>query len=160
MTISAQARSKGPPVSEMCPACAAKAKPRSPEQHRRFFALMKATFMHWPETHERQFASKDEMRKWLQMKAGWREVGAQIPIAGIPKDKALFLAKAAIQAAESFAEPVFYKDNLVIFKPKSIAFAKMGPAEFNALNDAVSQVIEMEIGIPADRLLKETESAA
>ena len=158
-TISERARPK-PPIAEMCPQCAAKAKPRSPEQHRRFFALMRAAFMHWPDAHERQFASQEELRKWLQMKAGWREVGAQIPISGIPKDKALFLAKAAIQAAESFAEPVFYKDNLVIFKPKSIAFAKMGPAEFNALNDAVSQVIEAEIGIAADRLLKETESAA
>lgn len=121
---------------------------------------MKAAFHHWPETHARQFASQDEMRKWLQMKAGWREVGAQIPIAGIPKDKALFLAKAAIQAAESFAEPVFYKDNLVIFKPKSIAFANMRQAEFNELNEAVSQVIEQEIGITADQLLKETENAA
>ena len=93
------------------------------------------------------------------MKAGWREVGAQIPLAGISKDKALFLAKAAIQGSGSFAEPVFYKDSLVIFKPKSIAFAKMGHREFCDLNDAVAAVIEAEIGIPADRLLKETESA-
>lgn len=155
-SISERARTKGP----LCPQCAAKARPRSPEQHRRFFALIKAAFHHWPEGHARQFTSQDELRKWLQMKAGWREVGAQIPLSGINPDKALFLAKAAIQAVESFAEPVFYKDSLVIFKPKSIAFDKMKQAEFNDLNDAVSQVIEAEIGVPADRLLKETENAA
>jgi hypothetical protein len=122
--------------------------------------MIKAAFHHWPESAERQFASPDELRAYLQMKAGHREIGATIPLSGMNKDRAVFLAEAAIRAAGSFAMPVLHGDTLVIFKPKSIAFAKLSHAEFCRLNDEVDDVIFAETGMRGEQLLKETERAA
>ena len=144
----------------MCASCPARAKPRSVEQHRRYFALISAAFHHWPEGHERQFSSSEELRKWLQMKAGHREIGASIPLTGINKDRAMLLAEASIRAAGSYAVPVIHGDVLVVWRPKSIAFDKLEHKAACALFDEVAAVIEAETGVPADRLLKEHEGAA
>lgn len=144
----------------MCASCPARHKPRSVEQHRRYFALIKAAFHHWPEGHERQFASDEELRKWAQMKAGHREIGASIPLTGMQKERAMLLAEAAIRAAGSYAVPVIHGDVLVVFRPKSIAFDKLGHKAACQLFDEVAAVIEAEIGVPAEKLLKETVNAA
>lgn len=160
MSISDQARSKVHPPR--CPHCGStkQGKPRSVEQHRRYFALMNAAFTHWPEAHERQFSSAEELRKYYQMKAGHREVGASIPLTGINKDKAMLLAEASIRAAGSYAVPVLYKDTLVVFRPLSISFEKLPHKDACKLFDDVSALIESDIGIPAETLMKETENAA
>lgn len=150
-------------MSDHCPHCGCElSKPsrRSVPQLRRYFALIKAAFHHWPESAERQFASPDELRAYLQMKCGYREIGATIPIAGMSKERAMFLAEAAIRAAGSFALPVLHGDTLVIFKPKSIAFGKMMHKDFCKLVDDVDDVIFTETGIRGDQLLLETERAA
>jgi len=149
-----------------CPECGsvfsskAKGKPRSLEQHRRYFALMRAAFEHWPETHPRQFGDAEECRKYLQMKAGYREIAAQIPLVGMNREKVLTVVEAAVRAAGSYAVPVLHGDTMVIFKPKSIAFRALPHQAFCALNNAVDEVIFAEIGIKADDLLRETEQAA
>lgn len=147
-----------------CPACGFDAghnsKPRSVEQIRRHFGIIRAAFIHWPETHPRQFSDAEECRAWLQMKAGAREVGAQIPLTGMSKERAMMLAEAAIRGSGSYAMPVIHGDTLVVFKPRSIAFAKMPHAEFCALTDAVADVIRAETGMDPEILLRETEAAA
>lgn len=148
-----------------CPECGAildKAgkSPRSVPQLRRYFAMIRAAFLHWPEKHERQFASSEELRAYLQMKAGYREVAATIPLIGIPKDRAVFLAEAAIRAAGGYAMPVLHGDTLAVFKPKSIAFGKMKHSDFCKLVDGVSDVIFAETGMRGEQLLLETERAA
>ena len=156
-SISERAR---PQMAEMCERCPARAKPRSPEQHRRYFALINAAFTHWPESHERQFASAEELRKWLQMKCGHREVGASIPLTGMQKERAMLLAEAAIRAAGAYAVPIIHGDTLVVFRPKSISFDKLAHKKACALFDEVAAFIEHEMGISAETLLKETEGAA
>lgn len=146
-----------------CPTCGRprdKAKPRSIEQHRRYFCLLKAAFDNWPESHEHQFASVEELRKYLQMKAGHREVGASIPLTGVRKESAKLLAEAAIRAAGSYAIPVIHGDTLVVFRPKSVAFEKLDHKAACALFDEVSAYIEEAIGVPADTLLRELEKVA
>lgn len=141
-----------------CPHCGgvlSKGKPRSVEQHRRFFALIKAAYDQWPETHERQFSSQEELRKWLTMKAGHREVGASIPLTGMQKERAMLLAEAAIRAAGSYAVPVIHGDTLVVFRPKSIAFEKLEHKAACQLFDEVEAFIEDAIGVPAEQLLRE-----
>jgi len=129
-------------------------KPRSLDQLRRYFAMIKAAYHHWPEKHDHQFASWKELRSFLQMKAGHRIVGAQIPLSGMSKDRAKMLAEAAIRGAGSYAMPVFHGDTLVIFRPKSIAFAKMEHHEFCRLSDMVESVIQAETGLQAGQLLE------
>lgn len=149
-----------------CPQCGCefdeelKGKPRSLDQHRRYFGVMRAAFHHWPETHDRQFGDAEELRAWVQMKAGYREIAAQIPLVGINREKAMLIVEAAVRAAGSYAVPVIHGDTLVIFKPKSIAFRSLPHPAFCDLNNAVDEVIKTEIGIDADTLLKETERAA
>lgn len=117
--------------------------------------MIKAACHHWPETHERQWSSPEELRAWLQMKAGAREVGAQIPLAGISKERAIMLAEAAIRGSGSYAMPVMHDDLLVIFRPKSISFARMAAAEFCQLNDDVAAIIATETGLSVEDLLRE-----
>lgn len=149
-----------------CPVCGhrdevgARGAPRSLEQLRRYFAVIRAAFHHWPETSARQFSDEEALRAYVQMKAGYREIAATIPLVGLNKDRAVMLVEASIRAAGSYAMPVVHKGGLVIFKPRSISFAKLGHSEFCKLNDAVEAVIEQEIGVPVETLLNETENAA
>lgn len=142
-----------------CPSCLATfdlakgTKPRSVEQNRRFWAVMHAAFHHWPENHEHQFATMNDMRHWLTMKAGWREEVARIPIAGMKIEQAKMIAEAAIRSAGGNAWPIAHKGSLVIFKPKSIAFMRMPHLEFTALNSAIEDVIKSEINLTAEELL-------
>ncbi len=131
--------------------------PRSVEQLRRYFKVIRLAFSHWPETSARQFSSEDELRAYVQMKAGYREIAAKIPLSGVNRDRALMLVEASIRAAGSYAMPVLHNDELVIFKPRSISFAKLGHSDFCRLNDSVETVIEQEIGVPVETLLREGE---
>lgn len=147
-----------------CPHCGceieAANKRRSVPQLRRYFAMIRAYHHHWPESHAQQFTSPEELRAWLQMKAGHRTIAARIPLAGINRDKAALIAEAAIRAAGSYAVPVVHGSDLIVFVPKSIAFSRIGPAEAGRLFDEVAAVAEAETGLKADDVLKETEAAA
>ena len=89
------------------------------------------------------------------MKAGWREIAASIPLAGVKPDHAVMLATAAMQAGGSHCVAVVHKGSLVIWQPKSIAFMNMSHMEFVALNNAVDEVLKAEIGLSGDELLKQ-----
>lgn len=144
-----------------CPGCGCELAPsaggraRSTEQLRRYFAMIRAAFHHWPEAHQYQFANAEELRAFVQMKAGHREIGAKIPMAGTSKKHAILLAEAAIRGAGSYAMPIMHGDTLVIFRPKSVSFGKMAHLDFCALSDAVEAVIRAETGLDPDQLLKE-----
>lgn len=122
--------------------------------------MIKVAFDNWPESDERQFASAEELRKYLQMKAGYRDVGAKIPLVGLNRERATMLAEAAIRAAGSYAVPVLFDDQLVVFRPRSIAFEKLSHKDACKLFDDVADLIEQTIGVTADKLLKESEKVA
>lgn len=154
------------PQRVACPNCEATfdlnkiGKPRSPEQHRRFWAIMHAAYHHWPESHSEQFSDMNSLRIWLTMKAGYRTEVARLPVIGMKIELARALAEAAIRAAGTHARPVIYKDKIVIFSPKSIRFDRMGHLNFCALNDAVADIIKAEIHVTADELLNQMKEAA
>jgi hypothetical protein len=56
--------------------------------------------------------------------------------------------------------PVIHGTELVIWKPKSIAFNNLGHRAFCELNQAVDEILQAEIGLSGDQLLAETEAAA
>jgi hypothetical protein len=47
-------------------------KVRSPADHRRFFGVIKAAFLHWPEKHEFQPEDPEHLRAWLLCRAGYK----------------------------------------------------------------------------------------
>ena len=100
-------------------------KPRSTPQHRRLFALIKAAWKHWPESHEVQCGSPEGLRDYLQIKAGF----------GTPH------------------KIVRGNTTYIWFEHKSIAYEKMAQEEFAKLADKVEAIIVDVIGVDADKLL-------
>ena len=139
---------------------ASNGKPRSLEQHRRFFGLCRAVFHHWPASHAVQFGDEIECRKWLTMKSGHRDIGARIPLVGMNRQKALLIVEAAIRGCGSYAVPVVHGDSLVVWTPKSIAFSKLGHHAFCKLNNEVEDVIRAETNLDPEQLLIEHAGAA
>lgn len=96
-----------------CPHCGsasdANEKPRSLPQLRRYFAMIRSAFHHWPETAQIQFASEEECRKHLQMQAGWREIGARIPLFGANPDVIKMIVRQSILVPAPTPGPSFTK---------------------------------------------------
>lgn len=154
-----------------CPHCGCKldpvkGKPRSLEQLRRFFGMLRAMFNHWPETAEFQPENEEHLRAWVLIKAGHKEF-TDIPVAfaedepGLTKLAAISI-EAAVRASGGFAfiRPHPEGGMVRVYKPKSIAFGKLGQAEFNSLNDAVETAYAQETGLDPEQVLKQTEQAA
>jgi len=132
-----------------------KGKPRSYDQHKRFFAMCEAAFQHWPEAHEEQFSNAEDCRKYLTMKAGWRDIASKVTLTGIREDKAILLATAVLSGLPKNigARPVLHKGQLIVWVPRSISYASMPHLEFCALSDAVAEVIEAETGIKIEEMM-------
>lgn len=147
-----------------CPECGVVlTKHRSLPDHRRFFAVIRAAFEHWPSGHEYQPEDTKALRAWLTCKAGYRN---STPIF-LPEDatdhmRVLFRLgiEASIRAANGVAFVTPYRDSVAVHTPKSIAFHEMSQSEFGALRTAVEDVIRTETGLDPEILLKEKEKAA
>lgn len=150
-----------------CPVCGyhdkGKGKPRSLDQHKRFYGLVRAAFHHWPEGHD--FVPHDEthLRKYLICMAGpqWRNMTEiLVPFAedqpGLTRLAAYTMQQAA-EAAGGYAFPRVDANGgrVALYTAKSIKFAEMSHLEFCALSNAVDEVIKSEIGVDPDQLLKE-----
>lgn len=132
---------------------------RSYPHLKRFFALLGKVYENWPESHEHQFASAEEMRAFLLIKAKHRVMAASIPLQGVNKDRAMMLVEAAFRAAGSYAFATPHGGNIVIFKPKSIAFAKLSHLEAVGIFQEVEDVIRDETGIDCKALMEPTPEA-
>ena len=166
MTVAQSKTKVVKPRRVSCPFCAstfdldASSNPRSSAQHRRFFGLVRAAYHHWPESHETQFADEHDCRRWLTMKAGFRNLVLQMPITGAKPDVIGGIVGAALKAADAHAMASIYKGQLVVWTPKSIRFDRMSHMEFCTLNNAVEDVIKDVFGITGDELLEQHKAAA
>ncbi len=154
-----------------CPHCGCdlqpeKGKPRSVEQLRRFFGMLRAMYRHWPETAEFQPESEEALRKWVLIKAGHKDTtDIAVPFAddqpGLTRLVAVSV-EACVRGAGGYAFIRPHPDGglLRVFKAKSIAFNQLGQAEFNALNDAVETAYAQETGLDPEQVLKQTDEAA
>lgn len=135
-------------------------KPRSLNQHKRFFGLIDALFSSWPETYEAFCPdNRDHLRAWLLVKAKHRT----IKTFHLPDDAgdAAALVPVVIATMLNKHSWAWSKGReLFVCVPESIAFDKLGHQAFCALNDDVDAIIRTELGIDPDQLLRETEAAA
>lgn len=134
-------------------------KPRSVDQHRRFFALVKAAFDHWPESAAFRPDSAEHLRAYLTVKAGRRIVNTYYVSADASEFARLIPVIVATMLRKHAWAWNVGDSELRVCVPESIAFDQMGHNEFCALNDDVAQVIEAESGLRADDLLKASEAA-
>lgn len=157
-----------------CPVCEHEidlkaGKPHSLPQHRRFFGIIRALALrYWPEWHPRQFDGDEvALRKYLIIKAGprWREVRAHVPLADLhcERESAMLIAEAAIKAGGAYCIPTVYQGELVVLVAKSVRIHGTGAmphSEFNALSQAVDEVIVADTGLNPDVILKEFKREA
>lgn len=134
---------------------------------RRFFAMLRAMKFQWPERDDVfQPESEEHLRKWALIKAGHRD-STDIPVEWAEDQPSLtklasLAIEGAVKAAGAFAfvRPHPNGGMVRVFRAKSIAFDKLGQAEFNKLNDEVEAVYKAETGLDPDEVLKQTERAA
>jgi hypothetical protein len=75
-------------------------------------------------------------------------------------DKVVAEMLKALRKAGFYAWTFPHEDGSLLVTPKSMAFDKLDRDEFGQLRDAIEHVIETEIGVPADQLIKERDNAA
>ena len=138
-------------------------KHRSTPQLRRFFAIVKAAFMHWPERTPSEFRPRTEehLRYWLEMKADHFTVTTQARISQHDPEATYQLVRAFLKHSEDERLFLELDGNLLIEKrTKSIDYDTLDSAAFSNLKDAVCDIIKAETGMEAEQLLRETEKAA
>lgn len=144
-----------------CPVCQTSVstnKARSIPQMRRFFGVLRAMFHHWP--HEGfQPESEEHLRAYVLCKSGHADV-TSIDVPDRATDALVVTIQAALKAAGSYAFVQPDGDTIKIFKPKSIAFARLSHSEFSALNTRVEEVYRVETKLDPDEVLVEHERAA
>ena len=126
---------------------------RSLPHLRRYMALCRAAHFHWPEAHPFQTRDWQALRAYLQMKCHYRELASRTKIVGMTKEQAIFSATIALQGAGSYAIPTWFEDELLIWKPKSISYAKLKHYDAVKLFEDVAGVIHAETGMSPEELL-------
>ena len=151
-------------MSKACPHCGGIiVKGRSSADHRRFFGVIRAAFDNWPDSHDFAPDSPEHLRCWLLCKAGYREVRTfELPEANpVMMARMMEFAETLMEHAGDGHRFGRWRGNVLsVFKPKSIAWDKLGQREFGAVRSAVEDVIKAETGLDPDKLLKEAEAAA
>jgi hypothetical protein len=145
-----------------CPECGCLlSKPRSPQDHKRFFALIRKAFEHWPECG---FAPSDHkhLRAFLLVQAGYFDA-QPVPIdAELAQDPHLLaLARLTVEASvaaairdRGYAFPRFSAAGCDILRPKSINWETLDQKGFAPIREAVGDIIENTVGVTSDQLLK------
>ncbi len=145
-----------------CPHCGGVlGKHRSLPDHRRFFALISAAHAQWPHDHDFKPDSVEHLRKWLITAAGHRDV-VEIAVPETEDQPALarlvaLSMQSALEAAGAYAfvRPDPNGGRVAVYKPRSIAWDTITQREFSEIRSAVEDVIEREVGVSAEDLLRE-----
>lgn len=145
-----------------CPECGAVlVQPRSLADHRRFFGLVRAAFMNWPEAAPFQPSTEEALRGYLLVEANHYDVEfIAYPESSTPEIKKLFrLAVEATHTActrgRSYSDTRVSAGGIEIRTPKSIDFRSVGQKAFGPIREAVEHIIETAIGVKCEQLLKE-----
>lgn len=125
---------------------------RSVPQHRRAFAMIRAAYDHWPETHQFRPESEEHLRAWLICKASYHTVQTIDLDATEPAAAVVMIAAAYAQAGRWH----FTKTSgtrLHVFAPKSMAFDQMPHHQACTLFDDIAEMIEAETDLRIDDIM-------
>lgn len=134
------------PKCQVC-GCPVDGSARSYQQHKRFFALIKAYFEHWPESHSFQPDCEEHLRAWVLVKAKHRNVVDVVPG-----------GRATTEARYSWR--ISSKGHEWLVWPMSISYDALPHKAACAVFNEVEVLLEAHTGIAPDKLLKEIEAAA
>lgn len=155
------------PLRVACPNCGVSFdarkphRPRSVEEHRRFFGIVAAAFGSWPELHEFQPESREHLRAWLICQSGpqYRTVETfTLPDAPVTIVATMMgIIEALLQREEGFKFARWRGDVISITRPKSLRFDRMKQGEFHELNERVSTIVSDALGVDIETLLDEAK---
>lgn len=138
-------------------------KPRSIDQHRRFFGLVRAVFHHWPETEKFQPDNEEHLRAYLLVKAGHRSVKEFYACdKEASEDFARLIPVVAALMLNRYCWSWVEGDAIRVCAPLTTKFEgpdKMDHATACKVYDAVDEYLR-SIGIDPDQMLAEHEAAA
>ena len=133
---------------------------RSTPQLRRQFALFRAAYFHWSDTHPFRPRSESHLRRWLVTEAGHFSVVKTIRVESVEADKLAALLTAVLRTSEDDRLFIEADASLIVVKrAKSIAYDELTHAEACKLFDEVAAVLAAN-DMDAEQLLRETEKAA
>ena len=135
---------------------------RSGPDHRRFFAMVKAAYLNWPE-HEYQPSSEEALRAYLLIKAGHTNVAkAEVPPGYAESETVRTQYRAVVEGVcrAVVSEGRYFElrtgpDAAEIVTARSIDYATVGRREFGRIREAVELFLEDALGVTADQLLRE-----
>lgn len=129
-------------------------KPRSYDQHKRFFAVIAAVFHHWPHAHPFQPENAEHLRAWLLVKAKH----CTIKTFYLNDDAGEYARVIPIITATMMGKHSWCRahgNELHVCVPMSIAYEEVKHPEFCKINDDVDEIIRAETGLDPEQLLKE-----
>lgn len=116
---------------------------RSANSHRAYFAAINEGWQNLPEEQADRFPTPDHLRRWLLIRAGFRD---ERTIALASKAEALRVA-AFIKPLDTFAVIVPREATVVVMTAKSQSYKSMGRAEFQRSKEAVLDALAELIGV-------------
>lgn len=132
-------------------------RPRSVPQHRRYFAMVRAAHLHWPDSHDFRPHSETHLRKWLQCKAGYHKV-MTVDTAGMTPEQAVSMVAAAMREAGDHPFTKAVGTRLYVFTSQSIDFDTLPHRAACSLFDAVAEVILAETGLKPDQIMPQVQA--
>jgi len=133
-------------------------KGRSPDQHRRFFGLIKAAFENWPEAETFQPATPLHLRKWAAVKAGWFYI-----VSNENPNYARQAAEFAMQVLRQHNEPgwiVERRGQIALVSARSISYKDMSHQNACRVFSAAEDILCEILGFPnGDALLEAAKQA-
>jgi hypothetical protein len=142
-----------------CPTCGHEKKlARSPQDHKRFFAVIDAAFHQWPHGHHEQFQTAERLRHWLLIKANYgtcTTLDADV-VEGQPAAAKLLGAAIDRVFASAPVQPFIrvHNDRIAFFWPKSIKWDTLSQSDFAKVRQAVEDVVEAELDVKINDLLE------
>lgn len=137
---------------------------RSYPQLKRFFALVKAAFEHWPEGNPFQPECAEHLRAYLIVRAGFktaRTIRLHGPMSLPQRDHLELILETAMRAGGSWAIIDVMSSYILVQKPASVSYEETPHTVACKIFSAVDELIPIEMpGMTADRLLREAEKAA
>jgi hypothetical protein len=150
-----------PNGGQTCPTCGAPKRHRSDQSHRLLFAVIAEAFRQWPASAEFQPEDAEHLRAYLLVKARhFDKLDVRCKNADAISLKTQL--DAVIRAFCDGKPPLMhaYPWGLRIFKPRSISYAAADRKIFNAVSEAVFQIIENAIGVKIEDLKREAQREA
>jgi hypothetical protein len=150
-----------------CPHCGAEFEPpkkaeRSYPQLKRFHALIRQAFLHWPDAQtEFRPRNREHLRHWLQKEAGHFEVVKTIVCKEADSPKRLTAVLTAVLNASEDDNLFVEVEGLsvVVKRSVSISYAALAHLSACALFGQIDDVLK-SLGLDPDKLLQEEARAA